>query len=89
MNKSKMILEKFDEILELAGKPKLSTMLEKAFAGMSDTEEMRNVVQNVYDEIAEGITSGTAKFQVELDKVLRDKGAMDKLAKEVKDEVSR
>lgn len=89
MNKSKMILEKFDEILELAGKPKLSTMLEKAFAGMSDTEEMRNVVQNVYDEIAEGITSGTAKFQVELDKALRDKGAMDKLAKEVKDEVSR
>lgn len=87
MDKSKAIIEKFDEILELAGKPKLSTMLETTFAGMSDTEEMRRVVQSVYDEIAEGLASGTAKFQGELEKALRDKEAMDKLAKGVKDEV--
>lgn len=89
MDESKKIIEKFDEILELAGKPKLSPMLETAFAGMSNTEEMRNVVQSVYDEIAEGLASGTAKFQVELEKALKDKGAMDKLAKGVKDEVSQ
>lgn len=87
MDKSKEILAKFDEILELAGKQKLTPMLEKVFSGVHSTGEMQAIINTVYDEIAASITGGTEKFQAELEKTLSDTEAMKNIVKEAKHEV--
>ena len=87
MDKSKEILAKFDDILELAGKQKLTPMLEKVFSGAQSTGEMQAIISTVYDEIAASITSGTEKFQAELEKTLSDTEAMKSIVKEANHEV--
>lgn len=87
MDKSKKIIEKFDEIMELAGKPKLTEMLEKVFANVASAGEMQSIVNSVYDEIAASITEGTNKFQMEIEKVLQNKEAVRKIVEEAKNEV--
>lgn len=87
MDNSKKIVEKFDEILELAGKQKLTPMLEKVFSSVHSTGEMQAIINTVYDEIAASITSGTEKFHDELEKTLSDTEAMKNIVKEAKHEV--
>ena len=89
MNNSREIVQKLDEILELAGKPKLTPTLEKVFAGVPTNSDMSNVLQSVYDEVAGGVASGVERFQVELEKTLGDKDAMNELVQGVKNEINK